>query len=167
MAVVIVRPDFSKAIDGAPSDSSMNFGIMRRLYAADGRTLNDGRVDDVARINHSAYYTKSKFVSVVQDLILDDLRKFAEGDGSVEFPEDVYAADYMIGELNSDDQILHYVTIEITDPLSYDEFKDDIKFTIQNELYKGDINGNDTAGLTRLYEIYFKTPSIPETALTP
>lgn len=165
MALVTVNPAFVVAAEGGNPGTSVDFGIVRRLYGHDGRALDDGRTADVARINGSAAYTCSRFVSVVQALLIDDLRKLSIGEGNVDGPDDVYSVDYMVGVVDSEGNISHFVTVEVTDPESWQEFRQDIELNVQYELQRGAVHGNDTQGLTRLYEVYFAPPSIPVSEL--
>ncbi len=161
MALVTVNPGFAHAAEGALPKASKDFGIVRRLYAFDGEPLQDGRTGDVARINRSAGYTVGGFVSAVQALILDDLRKLCEGENGVEYPEEVYAIDYMIGAVDKDGIISNYATISVTDPQSYHDERQNIELIVQYELMRGTVQGSEAEGLTMLHEACFQPPSIP------
>ncbi len=165
MSAVIVQPAFASATDGANTEFTMNFGIVRRLFGVEGEVLDDGRIIDAAKIINSATYTRRNFVLAVQALILDNLRTLSEGNGGVEFPEDVSAVEYMVGALSDEGVISNYATIEVIAPSTYDEFRHDIELEIQVELERGAVHGSDTQGLTRLFDVYFKAPSIPVTEL--
>jgi hypothetical protein len=165
MALVTVNPGFARAVDGASPKASKDFGIVRRLFAFDGEPLQDGRTGDVARINQSASYSVPRFVGAVQALILDDLRKLCEGEDGIEYPEQVYAVDYMIGAVDADGIISNYATISVTDPESYQDERQEIELIIQYELMRGAVQGSNAEGLTTVFEGYFQPPSIPPSTL--
>lgn len=165
MALVTVNPGFAHAAEGALPKASKDFGIVRRLYAFDGEPLQDGRTGDVARINRSAAYTVLSFVGAVQALILDDLRKLCEGEDGIEYPEEVYAVDYMIGAVDKDGIISNYVTVGVTDPESHHDDRQNIELIVQYELMRGAVQGSAVEGLTTLHEAYFQSPSIPYSTL--
>ena len=161
--LVVASPVFANAAEGADSEFTMNFGIMRRLHGVCNEVLEGGNDSDAAKIMNSAGYTRRNFVLAVQALILDNLRTLVEGHGGVEFPEDISAVEYMVGALADDGGISHYATIEVIDPMSYLEFRSDIELDIQVELERGAVKGSDTQGLTRLFDVYFKAPALPAT----
>ena len=163
--LVVASPVFANAAEGADSEFTMNFGIMRRLHGVCNEVLEGGNDSDAAKIMNSAGYTRRNFVLAVQALILDNLRTLSEGNGGIEYPEEVSAVEYMVGALSDKGELSNYVTIEVIDPMSYPEFRADIELDIQVELERGAVHGSDTQGLTRLFEVYFKSPETPPTVL--